>query len=107
MASDSGLIKLAELKDLPNRTSMVAYLPDGREIALFNLDGCLYGLDNECPHMGGPLGEGEIEDSCIICPWHGWQFNIKTGECINMPGEDVKKIELVIRGEEIFMKDQK
>jgi NAD(P)H-dependent nitrite reductase small subunit len=49
-------------------------------LAIFNLDGALHAIDNTCPHQGGPLGEGYLEDGGVIsCPWHGWTFNVRTG----------------------------
>lgn len=56
-----------------------------KEIAIFNLNDEFYALDNTCPHRGGPLGEGEIEDSKVTCPWHGWTFDVKTGQNIFNP----------------------
>jgi nitrite reductase/ring-hydroxylating ferredoxin subunit len=50
-----------------------------RVIALFNVDGTLFALDGVCPHQGGPLGEGELCGSIVTCPWHGWQFDVRTG----------------------------
>ena len=55
---------------------------DGTEIALFNVDGTFYALDNECPHRGGPLGEGDLEGCIVTCPWHAWQYDVRTGESI-------------------------
>jgi len=57
----------------------------GREVALFNVDGQFYALDGSCPHRGGPLGEGITEDGRVYCPLHGWEFDVKTGACINNP----------------------
>ncbi|MBS3134199.1 Rieske (2Fe-2S) protein [Candidatus Woesearchaeota archaeon] len=51
----------------------------GKKIALFLHEGKFYAIDNACKHMGGPLGEGELENENIVCPWHGWKFSIKTG----------------------------
>jgi nitrite reductase (NADH) small subunit len=55
---------------------------DGKDIALFNVDGTFYALDNECPHRGGPLGEGDLEGCIVTCPWHAWQYDVRTGESI-------------------------
>jgi 3-phenylpropionate/trans-cinnamate dioxygenase ferredoxin subunit len=68
----------------------------GRPIVVFNLDGAYFGLLNRCPHQGGPLGEGQltglVASSCpgeytysrvgeiLRCPWHGWEFDIRTGQ---------------------------
>ena len=61
----------------------------GRELALFNSDGQFYALDGTCPHRGGPLGEGITEDGRVYCPLHGWEFDVKTGACINNPEKPV------------------
>ena len=65
--------------DLPPGSSKVVQVR-GLAVAIFNMDGTLYALDNTCPHQGGPLGEGYLEESGIVsCPWHGWTFDLKTG----------------------------
>ena len=56
-----------------------------RSLALFNLEGTIYALDNTCPHAGGPLGEGTIDGQLVSCPWHGWKFDIPTGTCMKNP----------------------
>lgn len=48
-------------------------------VALFNVGGTFYALDGVCPHQGGPLGKGELAGCIVTCPWHGWQFDVKTG----------------------------
>ncbi len=60
----------------------------GREIALFNCDGAYYAIDNDCTHIGGPLCEGEISGDRVVCPWHGAEFSIRTGEALAPPAED-------------------
>ena len=54
----------------------------GKEVAVFNVDGTFHAIDNECPHRGGPLGEGELEGCLLTCPWHAWQFDLRTGESV-------------------------
>jgi nitrite reductase/ring-hydroxylating ferredoxin subunit len=51
-----------------------------RELALFNVDGRYYAIDNACVHQGGPLGEGTLDGSIVTCPWHGWRYDVRTGE---------------------------
>lgn len=48
-------------------------------VAVFRQNGEYYALNNVCPHQGGPLGDGKVEDGCVYCPWHGWQFELDTG----------------------------
>jgi nitrite reductase/ring-hydroxylating ferredoxin subunit len=49
-------------------------------LALYNVDGTLHALDGVCPHQGGPLGKGELRGCVVTCPWHGWQFDVCTGQ---------------------------
>jgi nitrite reductase (NADH) small subunit/3-phenylpropionate/trans-cinnamate dioxygenase ferredoxin subunit len=51
----------------------------GRRLALFNVDGRFYALDNTCLHRGGPVGEGDLDGRVVTCPWHGWQYDVTTG----------------------------
>ena len=98
------MLKLAHKKDIPPGKSLIVELPNGRQIALFNMEGEIYALDNACPHMGTPLGEGEIEDGVVTCPLHGWQFEVKTGSCINCPGDDATSLAIEVRDDIIYLK---
>ncbi len=49
-------------------------------IALYHVDEKFYALDGVCPHQGGPLGKGTLEGCTVTCPWHGWQFDVATGQ---------------------------
>ena len=55
---------------------------EGRDLVLVNVDGQFYALDNRCPHQGGPLGRGTVEDGAIVCPWHGWRWDPRSGRAI-------------------------
>jgi len=76
-------IRVAQVQDIPpGRCMEVA--ADGRVVALFNVDGNLYAVDGVCPHAGGPLGAGTLQDNVVTCPWHGWQFDVTSGRhCLN------------------------
>jgi nitrite reductase/ring-hydroxylating ferredoxin subunit len=54
-------------------------MADDRVVALFNVDGKFFALDGVCPHAGGPLGQGNLEDGRLICPWHAWEYDSLTG----------------------------
>lgn len=74
------LIKVGEIDELtPGQGKLVQV--DGQDIALFNVNGTYYAMGAVCPHEEGPLHEGEVDGDSIICPWHGYDFNVKTGEC--------------------------
>jgi len=60
----------------------------GKEIALFNFEGDYYALDNDCTHVGGPLCEGEVIGDRVVCPWHGAEFSIRSGEALEPPADE-------------------
>jgi len=74
---------------------------NGQAIALFNVDGTFYAIDNTCVHRGGPLGEGELTGETIACPWHGWEYNVKDGTCSTNPSACVKTYEVKVEGADI------
>lgn len=80
----SEFVKVAEVSLVPpGQAAMVEV--QGRQIALFNLDGVFYAINNDCTHAGGPLAEGSIAGDQVECPWHGARFNIKTGAKLCAP----------------------
>ena len=59
---------------------------DGGAIAVFNAGaGCFYACGAVCPHEDGPLAEGWIEGRAVVCPWHGFDFDLETGRCLVDP----------------------
>ncbi len=76
-------IRIASVVDVPTGTAK-ELTAGGRVIALYNVDGKFYALDGVCPHAGGPLGNGTLNGNVVTCPWHGWQFDVSTGQhCLN------------------------
>lgn len=74
---------VAKVAEVPPGTGKEVLAGD-RVVALFNVDGTFYAIDGICPHAGGPLGEGELTGNIVTCPWHGWQFDVTTGQhCLN------------------------
>ena len=73
-------IKVAKIGDVPTNTGL-SVEANGQAIALYKVDGKVYALDGVCPHAGGPMAEGSLNGCLVMCPWHGWEFNVKTGLC--------------------------
>ena len=74
----ASFVKLADLDELPvGGAKEVEH--DGRIIALFNVDGVISAIDGICPHQGGPLADGPLHGTMVSCPWHGWEFDVRTG----------------------------
>jgi nitrite reductase/ring-hydroxylating ferredoxin subunit len=75
---------------------------NGKSIALFNLDGNYYAIGNDCTHKGGPLAEGYVEGESVTCPWHGAQFNIKTGAVEGPPAaQNVARYNVRVQGNDV------
>lgn len=58
---------------------------DGQDVVLTNVGGAFYAFDAQCTHQGGPLADGFLVNDVVECPWHGGQFNVKTGEVVGPP----------------------
>lgn len=75
------MVKIAKIHEVPVGGGKVVHA-GGKAIALFNINGTLYALDNACTHRGGPLGKGTIKGTVVTCPWHGNQFDVTTGQVV-------------------------
>lgn len=79
---------VAKVEDLRPGTSLCAELDGKVGVALFNVEGQIFALENTCPHAGGPLGEGILHGEVVTCPWHGWKFNVRTGLRLKNPAQE-------------------
>jgi nitrite reductase/ring-hydroxylating ferredoxin subunit len=96
----STLIKVAELNELKPGECKIVTAGD-RELALCNVAGQLRAIDNHCPHRDGPLGEGVLAGNLITCPWHGWRFDVTTGQSPVVPTAKVETFEVVVEGNDV------
>ena len=96
---------LCSLKDLSSRHGTRFELPDGREIALFVVDGVVYAISNVCPHQHVPLiYEGAIEEGTVTCPMHGRRYRLVDGECLEPSGSaSLPTYRSEVRGEEVHL----
>jgi len=69
----------------------------------YRLDGKFYAMENVCPHRGAPLNEGYIENGTLTCPWHAWQFDVRTGACQTVPASRLCTYPLKVEGEQISL----
>ena len=96
-------IRLGCVSELPSVGEAREFLCDNKQFCVTNVNGRLSVLDNVCPHRGGPLGGGVIDDGKLICPWHGWQFDPVTGKSLHVPDTEVKVYKLVVDGDDAFV----
>jgi nitrite reductase/ring-hydroxylating ferredoxin subunit len=97
----ANLIEVAKTNEIKPGEGKLIEVED-HEIALFNCDGSYYAIDNTCTHQGGPLCEGDLEGNKVICPWHGAEFDVKTGNVVAPPAEEsVKSYRVEVHGDSI------
>ena len=95
-------IKVAQVSDLSPGEGKVVQA-DGQKIALFNVGGTFHAIDNTCLHRGGPLGEGQLEESVVTCPWHAWQYDVTTGANVNNPAVMVASFPVKVEGSDVLV----
>jgi len=93
-------VRVAGTADVKPGHGIVAEV-GGKTLAVFNVDGTFHAIDNTCVHRGGPLGEGDVEGHVVACPWHGWQFDMKTGECLKNPSAKVDVYQVKVEGSDV------
>ena len=94
--------KVASVGEIPLGAGRLIEVTE-QEIALFNFNGEYYAISDMCPHRGASLAEGFLDGGKVFCPWHCFDFNLKTGECATVPSLSVQAYEVKIVGEDIFI----
>ena len=96
-------VKVAQRSELSPGTGKVVEA-NGRKVAIFNVEGAFYAIDNTCTHRGGPLGEGVLNGELVTCPWHGAKFNVKTGAVTNPPARaGVRTFPVRVEGNDVLV----
>lgn len=100
----TGFVKLAKAGEVPNGAVRTFDAPEG-SVALCNIDGTFYAIDNVCTHDDGPLGDGKLIGCEVECPRHGARFDVRNGEATAMPAAvGVDTYETYVDGEDIYVK---
>jgi nitrite reductase/ring-hydroxylating ferredoxin subunit len=95
-------VKVATLREL-EKQQLMEVLVEGEPYALCRLNGAVYALNGTCPHQGGPLGEGMISGDGIMCPWHAWTFDCRTGINDVDPAERVQTYPVKVDGDDVLI----
>jgi len=97
----ANFVKVAQVSEIePNHSKLVEV--EGKKLALFNVDGTFYALDDTCTHRGGPLSEGELEGDEVTCPWYGAKFKVSSGEVLSPPApHGVGSYKIRVNGQDI------
>jgi nitrite reductase/ring-hydroxylating ferredoxin subunit len=78
---------VANVSEVPPGSLKQIELEDGTQVCLANVGGTFYAINGECSHMGGPLGEGELDGTTVTCPWHSAEYDVTTGKMLSPPAE--------------------
>ena len=100
MAEEKRVAALADVA--PGAVKLIEAEPE--PIALFNVEGKIYATANTCLHAGGPLGEGSLNGNQVTCPWHGWVYDVTSGQCQMNPQVKVKTYAVEVRDGDIYVK---
>jgi NAD(P)H-dependent nitrite reductase small subunit len=97
----AGFVKVAKANEIaPGKGKMVEV--EGKKIALFNVEGSFYAIDDTCTHRGGPLSDGVLDEKEVTCPWHGGRFDVTTGEVLGSPApKSVARYNARVEGDDI------
>ncbi len=97
------LVAVAKVADTPPGTISV-HEADGVRIALCNVNGRFYAIDDVCTHDGGPLDQGELDGELVECPRHGAKFDVTTGRAVVLPAvRPVKTYPVTVDGEDVLV----
>jgi nitrite reductase/ring-hydroxylating ferredoxin subunit len=95
-------IEVGALQEFP--TGQVReVIAGGRVLAMARIGEQIFALDGLCPHQGGPLGKGKLAGDVVICPWHQFSFDMKTGFCTSSRGLAQKRYEVRIEGDRVVV----
>jgi nitrite reductase (NADH) small subunit len=99
----SNFIKLTTQSELPPEGEAKEFPCGDKTICVANVNGTISAMDNVCLHRGGPLGQGMIEGDKLVCPWHGWQWDPKTGEAAHNSAAKVAVYPLKIENGDVLI----
>jgi len=99
----ANLVRIAANSELPADGEAREFVVGDKTICVANCEGTLSAMDNVCLHRGGPLGQGVIEEGKVIYPWHGWQYDPKTGEVAHNPAAKVAVYPIKVKGDDVLV----
>jgi nitrite reductase/ring-hydroxylating ferredoxin subunit len=95
-------VKVGSLSSLPSG-EVIEVEVAGKQYAICNAGGELHALDGVCPHQGGPLGQGALHKGILVCPWHAWEYDCRSGENTWDPETRLEKFPVRVEGDDILI----
>lgn len=97
------MVRVGSVTAVEAGDAILTTLPDGRDVALFLCQGKVVATQGQCPHAQGPLHEGEVEGTVLTCPWHGWSFDLESGECLDDESYALRRFPIRIEGDDVLV----
>ena len=97
-------VRVCPQSELPQPGLVAEFSVGARPLCVVNVNGAICVLDGTCPHEGGPLGEGMLEDGRVVCPWHGYAFDVHTGDAADDPEVKAQVLEAKVENGELRVK---
>jgi nitrite reductase/ring-hydroxylating ferredoxin subunit len=95
-------VRVASTSDIPRGQGRM-YEVQGRQVAVFNVEGQFHAVDNVCEHQGGPLADGELDGCIVTCPWHGWTYDVTSGQSPDDPDTKVQPFAVKVEGDDVLI----
>ncbi|MGA2218357.1 MAG: Rieske 2Fe-2S domain-containing protein [Terracidiphilus sp.] len=97
-------VRICSVSELPAEGEVAEFTVSGRSLCVAHLNGTVSVLDGTCPHEGGPLGEGILEEGRVVCPWHAYAFDLHTGASEQDSSLKVEVLEATVADGEVRVK---
>ena len=98
----SEFVRVASTRDIPEGQGRMFEL-NGRQVAVFRVKGAFHAIDNVCQHQGGPLADGDLDGCVVTCPWHGWTYDVTSGESPDDPDTRVVRFEVKVENGDVLV----
>jgi len=102
-ADTDGWVTVCKASEIPEARAKIAVLPNGDRVAVFRMENKLSAISNACAHQNGPLGEGKILRCLVTCPWHGFQYDVRSGRSPKPFTEIIPTYKIAVRGDVVLV----
>ena len=96
--------RMCSVAELPAEGTATELSAGGRSLCVVRVAGQISAMDNVCPHRGAPLSEGTIEEGRLVCPWHAWAFDPRTGQANDSADDRVQIYDIQVDGNDVYAK---
>ncbi len=76
------------------------------DVAVFDVDGRLFAIENSCPHQGGPIADGYLEGPVVTCPWHAWRFDVRSGKMTLGDFAEIPRFAVRVEGDDVLVSSE-